>query len=90
MEKCGALDKSVFIPNGIDPVSRSSSISFIERHGVRTGEYLLAVGRLTPEKGFEYLVQAANRLPQVTQVVIAGASDHDSVYREKSGNLACP
>ena len=51
MEKCRALDKSVFIPNGI-------------------------------EKGLEYLVKAANRLPQVTQVVIAGASDHDDDYRK--------
>ena len=82
MEKCGALDKSVFIPNGIDPVTRSESTSFLERHGIRQGEYLLAVGRLTPEKGLEYLVEAANRLPQVQQVVIAGASDHDSAYRE--------
>ena len=87
MEKCGALDKSVFIPNGIDPVTRSDSTSFLEKHGIRQGEYLLAVGRLTPEKGFEYLVEAANRLPQVTQVVIAGASDHDSAYREQLEKL---
>lgn len=82
MEKCGALDKSVFIPNGIDPVTRSESTSFLDKHGICQGNYLLAVGRLTPEKGLEYLVQAANRLPQVTQVVIAGASDHDNAYRE--------
>ena len=82
MEKCGALDKSVFIPNGIDAVTRSESTTFLERHGITSGEYLLAVGRLTPEKGFEYLVEAVNRLPQVAQVVIAGASDHDSAYRD--------
>ena len=82
MEKCGALDKSVFIPNGIDPVTRSTATSFLEKHGIDQGNYLLAVGRLTPEKGLEYLVEAANRLPQVQQVVIAGASDHDSTYRE--------
>ena len=82
MEKCGALDKSVFIPNGIDAVTRSESTSFLDQHGIKHGEYLLAVGRLTPEKGLEYLVEAANRLPQVTQVVIAGASDHDSTYRK--------
>ena len=82
MEKCGALDKSVFIPNGIDPVTRSESATFLEQHGITAGQYLLAVGRLTPEKGFEYLVEAANCLPQVTQVVIAGASDHDSAYRD--------
>ncbi|MBQ9556528.1 MAG: glycosyltransferase family 4 protein [Muribaculaceae bacterium] len=82
MEKCGALDKSVFIPNGIDPVTRSTSTSFLDKHGITRGEYLLAVGRLTPEKGLEYLVEAANRLPQVRQLVIAGASDHDTAYRE--------
>ena len=87
MEKCGAMDKSVFIPNGIDPVTRSDSTAFLEKHGIVAGGYLLAVGRLTPEKGFEYLVQASNRLPQVTQVVIAGASDHDSLYREQLERL---
>ena len=43
--------------------------------------------RLTPEKGLEYLVEAANRLPQITQVVIAGASDHDSAYRNRLEQL---
>ena len=87
MEKCGALDKSVFIPNGIDPVTRSEDTAFLEKHGITPGGYLLAVGRLTPEKGFEYLVEGANRLPQVTQVVIAGASDHDSAYRDQLERL---
>jgi len=87
MKKCGALDKSVFIPNGIDAVTRSDSTTFLDRHGIRQGEYLLAVGRLTPEKGLEYLVEAANRLPQVQQVVIAGDSDHDSAYRERLEQL---
>ena len=87
MEKCGALDKSVFIPNGIDPVTRSKSTSFLEKHGICQGNYLLAVGRLTPEKGLEYLVEAANRLSQVQQVVIAGASDHDNAYREQLEQL---
>ena len=82
MEKCNALDKSVFIPNGIDPVTRSASTAFLAQHAIVPGDYLLAVGRLTPEKGLEYLVEAANRLPQVKQVVIAGASDHDTSYRE--------
>lgn len=87
MEKCGVLDKSVFIPNGIDPVTRSESTAFLEKHGITPGQYLLAVGRLTPEKGLEYLVEAANRLPQVAQVVIAGASDHDSAYRQQLEKL---
>lgn len=87
MEKCGALDKSVYIPNGIDAVTRSQSTSFLDKHGIEPGAYLLAVGRLTPEKGLEYLVEAAGRLPHVSQVVIAGASDHGGSYREKLERL---
>ena len=87
MEKCGALDKSVFIPNGIDAVTCSEATTFLDKHGINRGEYLLAVGRLTPEKGLEYLVQAANRLPQIKQIVIAGASDHDSSYRQQLEKL---
>ena len=87
MEKCGALEKSVYIPNGIDPVTRSENTSFLQRHGILKGEYLLVVGRLTPEKGLQYLVDAANRLPQVSQVVIAGASDHDDSYRKQLEQL---
>ena len=38
------------------------------------------MGRLTPEKGFEYLVEAVNKLDEVKHLVIAGASDHDTSY----------
>lgn len=74
--------KSVYIPNGINSVTPSTNTDFIEKNEIKRGEYVLAVGRLTPEKGFEYLVQAANELPEVKQVVIAGASDHDTSYQE--------
>ncbi len=74
--------KSIYIPNGINRVTPSAATDFLQKHGIAAGEYVLAVGRLTPEKGFEYLVRAANELPEVRQVVIAGASDHDTTYQE--------
>jgi len=52
------------------------------RNGIEPGNYLLSVGRLTPEKGFEYLIMAAQQSDDITQVVIAGASDHDSDYAD--------
>jgi len=79
--------KSVYIPNGIDPVTRSSSTSFLDAHGITAGAYLLAVGRITREKGFESLIEAANRCPAVQQVVIAGSSDHDPSYIERLQRL---
>ena len=83
-EKFGqkVLDKSTYVPNGIVAHSRSEETGFLEHYGIAPGKYLLGVGRLTAEKGFEYLVQAANVMPEVTQVVIAGASDHDESYFE--------
>lgn len=79
--------KSVYIPNGIDVVTRSESTDYIDRIGALKGEYLLGVGRLTPEKGFEYLVEAVNRLDSVKQLVIAGAADHGDSYYEKLKQL---
>ena len=75
--------KSIYIANGIHRVTRTPDKQFLEKHGIASGEYLLGVGRLTPEKGFEYLVQAASSLPNVKQVVIAGNSDHDTTYYEQ-------
>lgn len=74
--------KSVYIPNGIDTVTKSDEADYLEKIGAIKGEYVLGVGRLTPEKGFEYLVEAVNRLDSVKQLVIAGTTDHgDSYFR---------
>lgn len=82
-----AQRKSVYIPNGIDPITRSESTTFIDKIGAEKGEYVLGVGRLTPEKGFEYLVDAVNKLDGVKQLVIAGAADHGDSYFDRLKSL---
>lgn len=72
--------KSSYVPNGIPEATRSTATDFLARHGIKPGKYVLSVGRITPEKGFEYLIEAAQQMPEISQVVIAGASDHDSSY----------
>lgn len=72
--------KSVYIANGINAVELSAHTDFINKLGVEKDKYLLAVGRLTPEKGFEYLVEAVNRIPSIPHLVIAGTYDHDASY----------
>jgi glycosyltransferase involved in cell wall biosynthesis len=79
--------KAVYIPNGIDAVTRSENADFLGKIGAIKGEYVLGVGRLTPEKGFEYLVEAVNRLDSVKQLVIAGATDHGDSYFERLKSL---
>ncbi len=79
--------KSVYIPNGIDDISRSEATDYIDKIGAKKGEYVLGVGRLTPEKGFEYLVEAVNKLDEVKQLVIAGATDHGDGYLQRLKEL---
>lgn len=74
-------EKSVCLPNGISISNDDADdASFIRQLGLCGKPYILAVGRLTPEKGFEYLVEAVNSLPQEVTLVIAGGADHSSAY----------
>lgn len=79
--------KAIYIPNGIDSATRSEDTDYLEKIGAIKGEYVLGVGRLTPEKGFEYLVEAVNHLDSVKQLVIAGAADHGDSYFERLKSL---
>lgn len=89
MEKVGQnyQKKSHYIPNGINNVERSKDADFLMKHGITPGKYVLAVGRITPEKGFDVLVEAVNKSPEVEQLVIAGASDHSTEYYERLKEL---
>lgn len=76
------LRKSSAIPNGIMPIGFSQSTTFLQKHSIVPGKYILAVGRLTPEKGFDTLIKAVNLLPDDCdhQLVIAGSADHNPDY----------
>ena len=72
--------KSTFIPNGVEPAKPTTATQFLLRHHITPGAYILAVGRITPEKGLEHLIEAACKSTTITQVVIAGDTDHDTDY----------
>lgn len=76
------IEKSAVIPNGVTPFPSAEEDIFLEKHGIIRGGYILAVGRLASEKGFEYLIKAVEDIDEVLQVVIAGAADYKSHYYE--------
>lgn len=80
--------KSTYIPNGIVPMSPSSNRDFIDKLGLRSNGYILAVGRITPEKGFDLLINAFNKLNTNVKLVIAGAPDQGSKYLETLKSIA--
>lgn len=76
--------KSYYIPNGVRFTERSEHKEYVEKYGLVPQNYILAVGRITPEKGFDYLVDAVLSLPDETyRLVIAGGVDHKTSYSKK-------
>jgi glycosyltransferase involved in cell wall biosynthesis len=79
-----------FIPNGVALPSRNPRCDVLfEKLGVKPKGYILAVGRLVPEKGFHDLIAALHQSGVGLKLVIAGGADHADAYsrqlREAAG-----
>ena len=73
--------KSFYIPNGVRIEERSEQTNFLEKHKLVSKKYILAVGRITLEKGFDYLIDAFLSLPDKTyKLVIAGGINYETSY----------
>ncbi len=75
--------ETVFISNGIDkPLIRYPDI-IKERWNLEKDEYILFLGRIVPEKGIQYLIDAFKYVNTKKKLVIAGgASDTDRFMNE--------
>lgn len=66
--------KTVFIPNGVNrPVIREPKL-IKEKFGLDKDSYILFLGRLVPEKGISYLIEAFKQINTDKKLVIAGGS----------------
>lgn len=76
--------KVVYIPNGAPhmPHDERDPASVLDELGLKPNDYVLAVGRLVPEKGFDDLIDAflASTQPEGRKLVIAGGADHETDY----------
>ena len=79
--------KSFYIPNGIPNVIPSKSTQYIESLGLSTQNYILSVGRITPEKGFHILIEAFEQLKSEMKLVIAGGVEAESEYMKQINTL---
>ena len=63
-----------FIPNGVNrPQIREASL-ITDKFGLKKDSYILFLGRLVPEKGIRYLVEAFKNVKTDKKLVIAGGS----------------
>ncbi|MCI9198904.1 MAG: glycosyltransferase family 4 protein [Lachnospiraceae bacterium] len=77
-----------FIPNGIyKPIKRPAGMIH-EKYGLETDGYILFLGRLVPEKGIHYLIDAFSQVKTDKKLVIAGGSSHSVEYIKKIERMA--
>lgn len=75
--------ETTLIPNGMTPVTPRTAEMIRTRYGLEKDSYILFLGRITPEKGLDYLLDAYQRLHTDKKLVIAGGgSDSDGYFRQ--------
>lgn len=75
--------KTNFIPNGVSKPQIRKADLITEKFGLRKDSYILFLGRLVPEKGIRYLIEAFRQVKTDKKLVIAGgSSDTDSFMTE--------
>jgi glycosyltransferase involved in cell wall biosynthesis len=70
-----------YIPNGAPALEGTlTADEVLEQFGLTPRSYVLAVGRLVPEKGFDYLIRAFRSSGTDRSLVIVGSAIHDSDF----------
>ena len=75
--------ETLYIPNGAEPKEPRAACEITRRWGLTKGSYLLFLGRIVPEKGVHYLVDAFRALDTDKRLVIAGGDMDSEEYSDK-------
>ena len=75
--------KTVFISNGVSKPKIEDAKIIKEKYHLEKNSYILFLGRIVPEKGIHYLIDAYCQIKTDKKLVIAGAaSDTDGYYHK--------
>ena len=81
--------ETVFIPNGVSTPELREADEITNRFGLEKDGYILYLGRLVPEKGITYLIDAFKSVKTDKKLVIAGgSSDTDTFAQELKAQAA--
>ncbi|WP_418452867.1 glycosyltransferase family 4 protein [Candidatus Ventrimonas sp.] len=80
--------KTYFIPNGVNRPEIQEAKLITEKFGLKKNSYILFLGRLVPEKGIRYLVEAFKNVKTDKKLVIAGGSSDTDSFMEELKELA--
>ena len=77
-----------FIPNGIERQEPIAAQEIASEYGLHKDDYILFLGRIVPEKGVHYLIEAFRKLDTDKKLVIAGGVSDSSEYYEQIKQVA--
>lgn len=80
--------ETVYIPNGITKPETVSAEQIAQQYGLTQNGYILFLGRLVPEKGVHYLIEAFQHVETSKKLVIAGGSSDTDAYVKQLRDLA--
>lgn len=77
-----------FIPNGVNQPEIRGAELIAEKFGLTKDAYFLFLGRLVPEKGIRYLIEAFKQVETEKKLVIAGGSSDTYSFARELKDLA--
>lgn len=77
-----------FIPNGVNKAKPRKARQITEKWGLTKDSYILYLGRIVPEKGERYLIEAFKQTKTDKKLVIAGGSSDTQVFMDELKSLA--
>ena len=77
-----------FIPNGVNRPDIQEAQLITEKFGLNKDSYILFLGRLVPEKGIRYLIEAFKQIKTDKKLVIAGGSSDTDSFAEELKELS--
>lgn len=80
--------KTVFVPNGVNRPQLLEAEEINGKWNLSCCDYLLFLGRLVPEKGLRYLIQAYRKVQTDKKLVIAGGTSDTDTFVEELKEMA--
>lgn len=77
-----------FIPNGVSKPEAAEIREIDKKFGLKKEEYILYLGRIVPEKGGHYLIEAWREIRSSKKLVIAGGTSDTDEYVMRLKKLA--
>ncbi len=77
-----------YIPNGISRPKPQGASLIREKYGLEKDGYFLFLGRIVPEKGLHYLIEAFSAIETDKKLVIAGGSSQAMAYMDEIHKMA--